>query len=42
MKKKTISAENDAKITRLILGLSPANEGRRFKVAPSPIGWAQT
>ena len=28
--------------TRLILGLRPANERRRYKVTPSPIGWAQT
>ena len=26
----------------LILGLRPANERRRYKVTPSPIGWAQT
>ena len=25
----------------LILGLRPANERRRYKVAPSLIGWAQ-
>ena len=28
--------------TRLILGLRPANEKRRYKVTPSLIGWAQT
>ena len=28
--------------SRLILGLRPANERRRYKVTPSPIGWAQT
>ena len=27
---------------RLILGLRPANERRRYKVTPSLIGWAQT
>ena len=27
--------------TVLILGLHPANERRRYKVTPSPIGWAQ-
>ena len=26
----------------LILSLHPANERRRYKVTPSPIGWAQT
>ena len=26
----------------LILGLRPANERRSYKVALSPIGWAQT
>ena len=26
----------------LILGLRPANERRRNKVTPSPIGWVQT
>ena len=26
----------------LILGLRPANERRRYKVTPSPIGWTQT
>ena len=26
----------------LILGLHPANGGRRYKVTPSLIGWAQT
>ena len=26
----------------LILGLRPADEGRRYKVTPSLIGWAQT
>ena len=26
----------------LILGLRPANEGRRYNVTPSLIGWAQT
>ena len=25
-----------------MLGLCPANEKRRYKVTPSPIGWAQT
>ena len=34
-------AETDV-ITELILGLCPANERRRYKVAPSLIGWAQT
>ena len=29
-------------ITRLILGLCPANERRHYKVTPSLIGWAQT
>ena len=29
-------------VTGLILGLRPANERRRYKVTPSPIGWAQT
>ena len=29
-------------IARLILGLRPANERRRYKVTPSLIGWAQT
>ena len=29
-------------ITRLILGLRPANERRRYKVTPSVIGWVQT
>ena len=24
------------------MGLRPANERRRYKVTPSPIGWAQT
>ena len=28
--------------TGLILGLRPANDRRRYKVTPSPIGWAQT
>ena len=28
-------------ITRLILGLHPANQRRRYKVTPSLIGWAQ-
>ena len=28
--------------TELILGLRPANEGRRYRVTPSLIGWAQT
>ena len=28
--------------TRLILGLRPANERRRYKVTSSLIGWAQT
>ena len=28
--------------TKLILGLCPANERRRYKVTPSLIGWAQT
>ena len=27
---------------RLIVGLCPANERRRYKVTPSLIGWAQT
>ena len=31
-----------AYIVRLILGLRPANERRRYKVTPSLIGWAQT
>ena len=31
-----------AYITGLILGLCPANEGRRYQVTPSLIGWAQT
>ena len=26
----------------LILGFHPAHERRRYKVTPSPIGWAQT
>ena len=29
-------------LTSQILGLRPANEGRRCKVTPSLIGWAQT
>ena len=29
-------------VSRLILGLRPANKSRRYKVTPSPIGWAQT
>ena len=29
-------------IPGLILGLRPTNEWRRYKVTPSPIGWAQT
>ena len=29
-------------ITALILGFSPANERRRYKVTPSLTGWAQT
>ena len=29
-------------ISRLILGLRPANEIRRYKVTPSLIGWTQT
>ena len=29
-------------ISGLILGLHPANEGRRYKLTPSLIGWAQT
>ena len=29
-------------VAGLILGLHPANERRRYKVTPSPIGWAQT
>ena len=29
-------------ITKLILGLHPANKRRRYKVTPSLIGWAQT
>ena len=29
-------------ITRLILGLRPANERGRYKVTPSLIGWVQT
>ena len=29
-------------LPRLILGLHPANERRRYKVTPSLIGWAQT
>ena len=29
-------------ITRMILGLHPANERRRYKVTLSLIGWAQT
>ena len=29
-------------IPGLILVLHPANERRRYKVTPSPIGWAQT
>ena len=28
--------------TGLILGLRPANEKHRYKVAAPPIGWAQT
>ena len=28
--------------TGMILGLRAANERRRYKVTPSPIGWAQT
>ena len=28
--------------TKLILGLRPANERRRYKVTPSLIGWAQS
>ena len=28
-------------IEGLILGLHPASERRRYKVTPSPIGWAQ-
>ena len=32
---------NDS-ITRLILGLRPANERRRYKVTPSLIVWTQT
>ena len=28
--------------TRLLLGLRPANERRRYKVTPCLIGWAQT
>ena len=27
---------------RLILGMRLANEGRRYKVTPSLVGWAQT
>ena len=30
------------KSPELILGLRPANERRRYKVTPFPIGWAQT
>ena len=29
-------------LSRLILGLRPANDRRRYKVTPSLIGWAQT
>ena len=29
-------------ITGLILGSNLASERRRYKVTPSPIGWAQT
>ena len=29
-------------LSGLILGMRPANEGRRYKVTPSLIGWAQT
>ena len=32
----------DNEMTRLILGLLPANVIRRLKVAPSLIGWVQT
>ena len=29
-------------VSRMILSLRPANEGRHYKVTPSLIGWAQT
>ena len=29
-------------VTRLILGVRPANERRRYNVTPSLIGWVQT
>ena len=38
---KTVLPGTGIPITRLILGLRPANERRRYKVTPSLIGWAQ-
>ena len=32
----------DDRLSELILGLSPANERRRYKVMQSLIGWVQT
>ena len=37
-----IDMHYSAQITRLILGLCPANERCRYKVTLSLIGWAQT
>ena len=37
-----IADADTCSITRVILGLHPANERRRYKVTPSVIGWAET
>ena len=34
--------QRETTYSRLILGLRPANDRRRYKVMPSLIGWAQT
>ena len=38
----TIYLEHSIHDARLILGLRPVSERRRYKVTPSLIGWAQT
>ena len=40
--KLMLTQSNAVYMPGLILCLRPANERRRHKVTPSPIGWAQT
>ena len=37
-----LSCDQSSHMTRLILGLHPANDRRRYKVTPFLIGWVQT